>query len=543
MKLQITEFSGIAPVTPPRYLGANQAQIARNCVSWRGPLRALLGTSQIVALAKAGTNISIYRFGEDVADESLYWFHWDSDVDVVRGFIDGDTSERTLYSGDGEPRVTDNVLALTGAGGEYPYNYLTLGVPEPTVSPSCALQGTPDEGAITEDRVYTYTFVNAWDEESAPYAADPMPPGALVSHQTGQTVNVTLPTSVAGNFDIVSKRIYRSVAGAGTQIYQFVGEVSLATAVFSDDVLADELGEEMPSIDWTAPKATMKGFVALPGGVIAGFDGIDVYFSEPFRPFTFPAKYRQTVGAKVVGLGVSDTTLAVLTQGQPVFMQGSHPENIVLVDADLSQACVSKRSIVSMNGVVYYASPDGLIALSPGGSAVATAALFDKALWQSTFAPESIHGYAYEGRYIGFYDNGVTQGGFIYDPGTRSFVLHSVYADGGYTDLKNDSLYLSISNAVHKFEAGSALTYLWRSKLYTLSTDTAFSCYRVDAEAYPVTLSIYRDGSLHYSISVADNKVYRMPGGKGRDWEIELSGTGEVFAVTVAQTPGEINNG
>lgn len=36
-----------------------------------------------------------------------------------------------------------------------------------------------------------------------------------------------------------------------------------------------------------------------------------------------------------------------------------------VVKGDLEQSCVSKRSIVSMGRQVFYASPDGLVLLTP----------------------------------------------------------------------------------------------------------------------------------------------------------------------------------
>ena len=56
-----------------------------------------------------------------------------------------------------------------------------------------------------------------------------------------------------------------------------------------------------------------------------------------------------------------------------------------------------------MGNAVFYASPDGLVGLSPGGSAVVTESLFDKFTWQDT-GPADLLGSMYENKYVGFYN-------------------------------------------------------------------------------------------------------------------------------------------
>lgn len=535
--LHFTKFSGVAPYTPPRYLAEEQAQTAQNVAAWVGPLRPIKDTSKVMDFVKTGDITSIYRFGKSLDSSTQYWFHWTEDVDVVEGFIHGDTSERTFYTGTGAPMVTDSTLALGGTGA-YPTASYLLGVLAPTTAPTCAVTGTPDDGAFTEDRVYTYTFVNSWGEESAPYAADPMPSSAQVTVQTGETVDVTTAVPASGNYNITNKRIYRATAG----VYLFVAEIPAATTLYNDAISADDLGEEIPSLTWDAPPATMTGIIGLPGGVIAGFVGNSVYFCDPYHPFAYPTDYMQTVKYDVIGLAAIDTTTVVLTKGKPYFIQGSHPDSQVVVEADVSQACVSKRSILAINGIVYYASPDGLVAISPASSTVITQRTFTKAQWQA-YEPSSIHAHVHEGRYVGFYDTGTVQGGFIFDPDKNVFIDMTVGAAGGYNDLKNDALYVIVDNELHLWEGGANLTYTWKSKQFTMPVAEPFSCFRIEAEAYPVTIKVYGDGSLLHTQAVADNSIYRLPAGRHKLWEVQLSGTGEVFSVWVAQSPKEIASG
>lgn len=682
--IQVSKFSGVSPMTPPRYLGNEAAQTALNCPVWMGSLQPIRGALALTPspLTKSGAIKSIYRFDQSQTNELNYWFHWTTDVDVVQGFIAGDTTERTYFTGDGNPKVTNATLSLTGGGNLYPIAAYDIGVPKPTGTFTTAktttvltgsinpnpfggtdsdLTGSIDPtasvnvvgvntlfttelaagdtilvsseirivDAITDDtnltvtvaftnvandtapekaskevvgvntlfttelavgnsilvtgetrviesitdnthltvtvpftdvandtspvitpnlttttaetRVYTFTYVNSFGEESTPYSETDMTPSTEDVYP-GESVVVTLPTAAVTNVNVTKKRIYRSAAGTANTSFFFVAEVPLATTTYTDSLDGDDLNEVLPSLTWVQPPTTLKGLVGMPNGVMVGFSGNDVYFSEPFRPFAWPIQYIQTVGYPIVGLGVIDTTVVVLTQGRPYFIQGSHPGSSVMVEADINQACLSKRSIVSMGNAVFYASPDGLVGLSPGGSAVVTESMFDKYTWQA-MGPAALLGCMYENKYVGFLDATSGNGGFVYDMKAKTWNFHNIYVTGAYNDLKNDALYLVQNNELSKWDSGTALSYIWKSKKFTFPEPKSFACYRIQAEAYPITTKIYRDGTEIVSLSVTDDSLRRLPAGLGTDWEFQLEGSTEVYNVQLAQSPQELNQG
>jgi hypothetical protein len=541
--ITVNKFSGVSPMTPPRYLSNEAAQTALNCPVWKGSLQPIKGALELTPspLTKSGNIKSIYRFGQSETNQLNHWFHWTTDVDVVQGFIAGDTTERTYYTGDGNPKVTNATMALTGGGTDYPIASYDIGVPKPTGTFTTAKTGTPNANTTSETRVYTFTYVNSFGEESTPYSETDMSP-STEDVFPGESVVVTMPTGTINNVNVTKKRIYRSALGTANTSYFFVAEVSLATATYTDSLDGDDLNEELPSLTWVQPPTTLKGLVGMPNGVMAGFSGNDVYFSEPFRPFAWPTQYVQTVGYPVVGLGVIDTTVVVLTKGRPYFIQGSHPDSSVMVEADINQACISKRSIVSMNNNVFFASPDGIVALSPGGSSIVTESLFDKETWQAQ-SPDDLVACMYESQYVGFFDTTSGNGGFVYDMKQKTWNFHNVYVTGAYNDLKNDALYIIKSNELYKWDSGTDLSYTWKSKKYTFPEPKAFSCYRVEAEAYPVTVKIYKDSSAIVNLSVTDNSLRRLPPGLGTTWEFQLEGDKEVYNVQLAQTPQELNQG
>tara|TARA_R100000329_G_scaffold93524_2_gene77925 strand:+ start:517 stop:3093 length:2577 start_codon:yes stop_codon:yes gene_type:complete len=401
--------------------------------------------------------------------------------------------------------------------------------------------GYADEDETLETRVYAYTLVNkesGFEFESAPSAAS-----NSVDIRDGQTVSLSgFANAPQAGYITTHRRIYRSVSGT----YLFVKEIPIAQASFTDDVKPDDLGEELPTLTWSDPPQTLEGLINLPNGIMAGFVKRDVYFCDPYHPHAWPENYIQTLDFPVVGLGRMDTTLAVMTKGTPYFIQGTHPNNMAVVKSDIEQACVSKRSIVSLMGGVLYAAPDGLMFLSPGGSRIVTENLFDFSQWQTFFKPESIHAYQQDNQYIAFYNNGTQSGGFIFDVRSEQFILHDIYADAGYHDLLLDKLFLVVDdsgNKVKGWQEGTVKSYTWKSKKFTMPQIMGFSCAQLEAESYPMTVKFYADNTLIHTQTVQNRDPFRLPAKVGRDWEMQVEGSQEVFSLSIANSMSELASG
>jgi hypothetical protein len=543
--IQIKAFGGIAPRINARYLQDAQAQTALNCTTFAGSLIPLANYGSTVAtLTKTGTPLTIYRFGQDSLSDSQYWFHWTTDVNVCRSQIAGDTSEWTFWTDGTLPKATYASAAI--AGGDYPTGYRALGLRGPIAAATVTAGSLPtDTNALQETRVYTYTFVqkeSGYEIESAPAPASvsiDVYPGQSVTISQFSSVSTTTVGGAFAPYAATHKRIYRSTSGT----FLFVAEITIAAGNYVDSIAAEDLAEELTTLTWLTPPDTLKGLINLPGGFMAGFTGRDVYFSDPYHPHAWPVQYMQSLDYPVVGLGRMDTTLAVLTTGVPYFLQGSHPDSISVVKSDLEQACASKRSIVSAGGAVMYASPDGLVLLSPGGSKVITEDRFTRAQWQTLFKPSSIHAYQHDRKYIAFYDNGTVQGGFIYDFVSGEFVVHDIYATAGYNDLVADKLYVAFADkSVKIWLDGTAKSVTWKSKKYGLPHVSGFGAAQLDAEAYPMTLKFYADNTLVYTQTVTSRLPFRLPSVMGRDWDFQIEGSNEVFGLTVAETMAELRN-
>ncbi len=553
MLITLADFAGLAPRVDPRNLPPNAAQVATNTKLWRGVLQPFRNYSSIVALNRTGTIQTIYRFGSNLG-ETQYWFSFTTDVNVVRGPVAGDTTERTYYTGSGVPKITDN--SMLAGGPPYPVTSYNLGVPKPTNTPTAAVTGTLT--GESETRVYVYTFVTAWGEEGKPSTVS-----NSVEAGAGQTVTLTGLSTSPGN-NVTLKRIYRSASGNTSAGYQFVAEIAASATSYADTKSAADLGETITSLYYDEPRSSMVGLTAMPGAILAGFTGNTLCFSEIGLPHAWPRKYEVSTEYDIVGLGVVGTSLAVLTKGVPYIVTGIDPASMSMQRMELQQACVSKRSIVQLGEAVMYASPDGIVSVGTGGVKLLTEELFTRDDWQA-LKPETIHAYFHEGRYIGFYNTGTEQAGFVLDVANRQFYKLGIYPTAGFNDFVNDALYLCFGTTVHKFEgAGTNLTYTWRSKKFVLPSPTNFTCAMVIADTYPVTLNVYTElesaaqatalvakfptvwvvesgARVKYVATVAGPGLVRLPSGfLSKIWEFEVIGTSTVQQIHIATSVSEL---
>lgn len=424
------------------------------------------------------------------------------------------------------------------------------------------------ETSYAESRTYTWTWIREVDGlvmESAPAEPSQMVgvcPLSDVVRLTFPGVG-SQPTVPAGDgYDVTGVRIYRSAGGT----FLFVAELGLDEfsqwgagdgddgSPFTSDALPSELlGEQIPMT--MEPPEGLRGIVNLPNGIIAGFQDRDVYFCDPYRPYSWPEAYRLTVHFPIVGLGTLDTTLVVLTEGYPYFIQGAHPDSMVMVRGPVEQSCVSKSSIVTLDSSVLYASPDGLVAVSPGNFSNLTASLFTKEQWQEWFDIRELRGYVHDGRYYGFHPrkwhevsyqessegSNVSLSGFVLDPSEGVLVTHDLPYWVGYPELRFDQLYVLDGASLRVWGEGYPVEFVWRSKRFDLPYEGWFSWAHVEAYGFPVLLRLLVDGVERFAHTVQDRRPFRLPSIVGRDWEIELSGRHEVTKVVLAQSSQELH--
>lgn len=394
---------------------------------------------------------------------------------------------------------------------------------------------------VVESRTYVYTYVSAFGEEGAPSNA-PSP----VNIDPDQPVTVTgMSTAPAGAYNITHKRIYRSSAVGANAEFQFVAEIPVTQTSYTDSFKQADLGEVLPSEDWLPPPAELKGLKLTAMGFACGFVGNTVYLSEPNLPHAWPHQY--PVDYQIVGLGVFRQSIVVLTTGLPYILSGVDPGAMTLDRLEKPLACVSKRSIVDTEDGVLYASSSGLVSVGAGGIDVISRTLIDRKGWQE-YNPSSMIAFAHDNRYVACFtkaDN--SRGMLLFDFSgqgaamTTCDINSSTEITGGYVDARTDTLYFAQGSNIVRFNAGTPLTYTWRSKLFRLPYAMNFTAGLLRAKAYPVTLKVFADGVLRHTQTVTDDLVFRLPSGwRAVDWQLEVTGTNDVTDVSIATSVEEI---
>lgn len=542
MRITVNNFGGIAPMVSPHLLADNLATVAENCYFNAGAIGAWRQPKFILTPAKPGIKRTIHKMGQQLSltapdyDEK-YWLHWSEDVDVVRSQVAGNADESTYFTGETFTGKTNFTLAVSEGTGLYPEVTYPLGIRPPS-TPLGAVVHSGEGSGTAEDRFYIYTYVNTFGtalEESAPS------PATLTALEVkdGQVVRLTgftVPTSGAGNYS--HWRLYRTASGNKATDWQLVAEMPINTTVYDDAVLNEDLGEVINSLDWNMPPENLRGLVNLPNGITAGFEGNNIYFSPPYRPFTFPVSYSQSVDYQIVGLGVFGTTLVVVTQGNPYLFNGIDPSAMSSQRLEEAQACVSKRSIVDIGYGVIYASPDGLVLVDSTGVRVITESHFQRRDWQA-IKPWTITACNYEGRYLFWND---TQG-YLFDK-NQGLSTTNVYATAAHNDKRNDALYLQVGNDIMQWDGHQdLLDFRWKSKVFEAPLPTTFGWAQVLLDDGEVTFTLHAKGLPPYSVLVTNDEPFRLPGNdKSKYWQFEIAGTGTVRGIHLASAMAELQD-
>ena len=529
--ITLAGFAGENRAIHPKLLPDAVGVTSRNQKPGRGDLRPWKQPTT-VATVPAGRQ-TIYRMGRDVDSDTQYWLSWTSVVHAVRGFDADDTTERTYFTGNGAPKVTDNTMALSSA--PYPTSSRPLGLPAPGSAPIVQTNAGTWNGE-QESYFYVYTYVNDWGWESAPSPVSlqndrPSDATATVSGFTAQP---------AGNYQINRIRVYRTQTGTGGAAeFFFLREIAYGTANTVDD--NRDLGEVMATSTWIMPPADLSFLTTLWNGMLAGISGNAVRFCEPYTPYAWPIAYDVVPpDSKPVGLGVFGQSLLVLTTGRPLLLSGTSTD-MDQQPLEIPQACIAPKSIVSMGSGVAWAAEDGLCWYGAGGARILTAGLMAREDWQA-LNPSSIIGRFYEGLYFGSYLDGATRRGFMIDPGNPQgmFFLDAGYVAMHFDELK-DQLYVLSGTSVQKWDAGEPFTYRFRSKVFKGPKPSNFACCEVVADTYPVTVRFYGDGVLKHTKAVAGRDPFRLPSGfRATDWQIEVEGTNPVQSVTMAHSVADL---
>jgi len=537
-----TVFRGMHPkfFDSPRLLPQNAARQCFDVYLKSGSLKAIREIKTVGSFGNfPATTRSIYKYDNGGPSDSARWFAWNSEnVFAVRSPIADDSDRRVIWTGDGAPKQTATSILRNFSSPGTPTSR-TLGVPAPSAAPQVAEKSITADGEMAETHAWVFTFLTDFDEEGPPS----IPSGSITRRFDAQgniqPVTITTPTSVSGTSGVNRKRIYRTATGAsgGTE-YFLVGQTSLSASTFTDNIQTSALGLELISVDWDPPPAGLQGLLALPNGVLAGFEGRDLYFSYPYQPHAWPRDYVQTLDYDIVGIGNFGLNVVVGTKRRPYLVSGAHPASVSVSRMELEQPCVSMRSFASIDQMgISYVSPEGIVLVGPGGAEVITKSLYDPASWyQESFSAAFYN----DGSWYGY---GGSEGFTGIDPENEGVVRYTppqaVRCHATDPDTDRVYLYSSAERQLLEFPTGendlrfgiAASSRAQWTSAPSIGPVRAYSAAQVIAheDAYPLQLDIYagRDANAApvYSLTVENAKPMRLGSGTmASEWWYRISG-------------------
>lgn len=138
--IKLQKFLGKMPRIAPELIPDMYAQVATNVKLSSGDLKSYKAPHSIARHGMSDkTPKTLYALYHPDTGAPV-WFVWDSDVDIVTpsGTHDED-KQRFYYTGDGKPKVSTYILAVSGSSSQ-PNDYYELGLPLPETAPTIEVQ-------------------------------------------------------------------------------------------------------------------------------------------------------------------------------------------------------------------------------------------------------------------------------------------------------------------------------------------------------------------------------------------------------------------
>ncbi|EAM6080467.1 hypothetical protein MSU25_000125 [Salmonella enterica] len=536
--IDITSMGGEMPRIIPTMLPEKSATLTENCHFRFGVVSPCTQESDVGEAFSINPR-SIFHYRDN------FWFAWPGITDAIRSPVAQDPYGRVYYTDGKFPKVTSAAVATKGSG-NYPAAFFRLGIPAPTTAIMCVvnLPQNPGNDDPTDDetRYYAETYVTAYGEEGPPGPAS----GKVIVTYPGSSVDLSLQAPAIQNSNITRRRIYRSVSGDGKADFLLVTELDVGVLSYRDELSSDELGPAMQTWHYLPPPENMQGLCLMANGIAAGFAGNEVMFSESFLPYAWPDSYRQTTEDDIVAIAPVGTALVVATKGEPYLFSGVSPSNISGMKLPQTQACVSRESMVAMDGFVLYAGTNGLASVDGNGNAVnATEKIISAEQWNSMFNPSSIRACLCRGEYVASYTRPDGSAGiFIFNPQDMDIRHMTASFDAAYHQLESDTLYLVKNKKLHIFQGGTKpVPMRWRSKIFMATEGTSFSCLRIHSDnPQLVGVTLYVDGrqAVQLPPGTLSRGILKLPPVAGTEWQIEVSGFTRVERITLSTSMTEM---
>lgn len=438
----------------------------------------------------------------------------------------------------------------------------------------------PNGNPPLEDRVYVYTFIDAYGSESSPCGPSDVVSGPANGTWTISGFPTTPPATPAGkNYPPpVKMRIYRTLTAetAGAQFY-FVADKDFGTATYVDTIPSTTVvnGNTLASTSWLPPVDGLDGLISMPGGMLVGFTAETVHFCEPNRPHAWPAGYDQSLIYPIVALAIWQQSLIVLTTGYPSTGTGNSPSQFIFAQIQTPEPCIARGSVVTDLAGVYYASPNGLVSLNYYGAQNQTLSNLTREIWQKRFQAAHIVACRHRAQYLAINGTGM---GFVIDYTEERMGISALspFLDvvSVWNDVYNGNAYMMADNTVYLWDSMNtpALPYRWRSREFYMQAPASLGACQISLDpvveekapepltAIPYTseprsielppgvnaiFRLYVGGEfrtlVHEQWLQQPRCIFRLPSGrKAFNWQFELVARVPIHSVELASTMREL---
>jgi len=387
-------------------------------------------------------------------------------------------------------------------------------------------------------RAYTYAYTNDWEETGAPA------PPATIAPTYLQDVQIVVATeSFTGYRPFLRHEIFRTY---GTNTTYIKATVTGTAPTYVDATRTPgSVGTALESSDWTPPPTGLEGLCSVPNGWLAAFKGTTLYMTEALYPHAWP--YTQTFPTAIRGVHASQQSLVVTCADGTYVVSGAYPSNTQQRRLDLPQAGIAARSMTSLDGVIAFASNDGLpLVQGSQGSMTASQSLFTRKVWRERYgdilADASLRLSYHDGFLVG--TSHTTAKGFLVrlDDGPATFTRTDERIDATFQLPVTDTLYYSVGNAIYQFRGGTNKSMTWWGKDQLFASHTAFGAGFIRCDG-PTLVEVFADGVLWHS-DTRSSGYFRLPAGKkALRWSVRLSGQYTVREFALAATMQELREG
>lgn len=588
--IKLPVFSGMVPSIDDHLLAETNAAYSNNAWLYSGALNGTPAKTALQSLVNPNTTVAFRATGPNDDPLDLFsgkWIEFENiNTDFIKAPVSADQFNRYYWTSTSQP-PTYNTYARIAAG-QPPF---LLGIPQ--AGPvSVAASGGSSSTLVS--RAYLTTLVSAYGEEGP--ASDPFLINGKADDTFAVTVAGVLASDMGVNRNINRIRLYRTItSAAGTATYYLLAELPASASPQNfNDTVSDATLSSAPILEstaWTAPPA-LEGFVVMPNGIVAGYMGKELYFSEAYRPHAWPVAYSLTLEHEIVGLAVVNQTLVVCTNGNPVAASGVNPASITTSKLAPFEPCLSKGSIVSSEEGVFYASPNGLILVNAGMAANITKQYISRDLWAKVANQGRINAcrlgssyYAFEtGASAAFQQSAFQQNAvqLANEAGTLvGFMIDPSNSNVGFTFLSDTVPVVSVANDIGtgdvilvkdgkiwaaRLEPGyQTEPYKWTSKIFQTPEVKNFSAFKVffyeDENYMPsgpanfdkgqqfnpanqqAIVRVYGDGKLVLTHELRKSgELHRLPSGyKAAFWQVEFEARVKIKSFQMATSVKELS--